>query len=541
VSVYKIAKDNELIDLLFKRELSRRQLLIAAGGLSLAGILAACASSSSTTRVSVDTLTAGVSSLGPQSIDPHYSNQIVDNVPVWYLTTEMLVRRDLNNKFVANLATDWKISADGLTWTFALRSGVKMHDGSTFTARDVATAIKRVKDPFFSPYVTFSPAIANVNVIDDSHVAITTKTPYVTMLDDLPVPIPTDYYNRVGEAEFRLRPMAAGPFTVVAQAVNDRITFQRFPNYFDSRNAPNFKNFILTIVPEESTRVAGLQTGSLDLISSLSAASVLQLKGAKGIRVLKNPDTSIPFIEFYQQSPKNQYYNPKSPILDVRVRQALLMALDRQAISKALYNGDAQPAANLSIPATVGNDPKLKPYPYDPTKAKQLLKDAGASNLSWVLNSQTSNIGIPNLQELCQAMVSYWQAVGVKTEYRPLDPAVFSKLAINNQMEGARLVSASGPSLFEPGHLPDTQLLSTARAPAANDPKLDDLVRRIDATVDIVERTKLGMQYEDYQYETLPTLPIITLPTYVAIGTNVGEWTPRRNSSEFGPFWDLRS
>src|SRR5207249_2626342 len=136
---------------------------------------------------------------------------------------------------------------DGLTWTFTLRDGVKMHDGSTFTARDVATSIDRVlTDKAVNARQSgrdFSNRIADVKIIDDGHVAITTKAPYAFVLNEgfLPPPIPTDYLKKVGSESFTKEPLAAGAFRFLSQKINQEMIYERFDDFWDKSRLPNFK------------------------------------------------------------------------------------------------------------------------------------------------------------------------------------------------------------------------------------------------------------------------------------------------------------
>jgi peptide/nickel transport system substrate-binding protein len=525
---------------LFARTLSRRQMLLATGAVTLAGVLAAC-QNSTTTAASVDTITAGVGTFGAQNADPFIAFQYgSDSYAILAAVTEPLAIRDLTGSLVPNLATSWTTSPDNLTWTFTLRSGVKMQDGSLFTAQDVKTAMDRSKMPDFSGSFgdPFFSAIANVTVIDDSHVSITTHQPYVTMLDDMPPPIPTAYYNKVGEQGYRSQPLGAGAFRFVSQVVNDSMTFQRFDDFWDKSRLPNFKTMILKLLPEEATRVSGLQTGALDIAHGLSALSVQQLSGAKGIRIIRVDNASLANI--YMED-LGRFAAPGLPMQDLRVRQAMIYALDRQTIAKSLYKGFATVPANTCQPIMLGNDNSLTPYPYDPAKAKQLLAAAGQSNMSLTFNTKIGDSGIPDVADLGTAIVSYWEAVGIKVDYKPNEASVYNGLRHTHKMHGCRIVGLNLYAFHEPNFLGDGELLSTSDNAEDNDPILDALIKQIDQTVDITARTKLGTQFSQYIYNNLPTIAVVATPSLIAVGPHVGSWKLQASNAGCGPWWYLHA
>jgi peptide/nickel transport system substrate-binding protein len=538
-------RNSEGLERLITRELSRRHFLLASGALSLGGVLAACSTSPSTTTTNVahtDTLNVGIVSLAKQTGDPHTAYVHPDGTYcIGHSVAEQLVRRDFDAKHVPNLATDWKISSDNLTWTFTLRADVKMQDGSLFSARDIKTALDRViKYPADFPiYAGLTGAIDSYKVIDNTHFSITTKQPWATMLDDMPYPIATDYYNKVGDDQFRKLPIAAGAWRFVSVQTNQSLSFQRFDGFFDKARLPNFKNLNLLIVPEESSRVAGIVSGSLDLAFNLSHNSAQQLasSGAKGVRVLKNnAPCAVPALWLQDFNPTKG--NPNSPLGIQAVRQALIYALDRESIAKNLYQGDAAVATNLVLPSSLGYDSKLKPIPYDPAKAKQLLKDAGHSNLSWNLSSKIADPTITDIQKLCEAMVGYWKAVGVTVTYTPYDSGLLGDLQDSHKLTGAKLAGWTGPSLYEPAVLASNYLTS-ASDNSTNDPKIDSLVQRMLNTPDEAARAKITLEFSDYMYSSQTMPVIVTLPAIVGAGPHVAEYRFLTANPAAGPFWGL--
>jgi peptide/nickel transport system substrate-binding protein len=535
------------LDELFAERLSRRSFLAASGGLSLAGIVAACTTGSQSAGTKFNVLNVGVADLGTQTPDPMYAySHSAMYSPIALNLGEQLVRRTYDGSYVPALATSWQISSDNLTWTFNLRGGVKMHDGSAFTANDLVTAIKRVQDKSntgdFVSNEGLVAAISNINVIDDLHIAITTSSPYFRMFDDLPIPVATAYYNNVGEAQFRKQPVAAGPFKFKSQALNQSMTFTRFADFWDSSRIPNFETLNLVLLPDESTRVAGLQSESIDAISGLSTVAVQQLKGASGIRFLSNPDSVQVNMFFAALNPLHPTPSKTgSPVHDLRVRQAMLYALDRATMAKSLFGGQARPLATLDLPVTLGYDPALTPYGFDPNKAKQLLQDANASGFSFTLVSKSADSGLPQVQDLCQAIVSNWKDVGINAKYQPMEAGLQADLQDSHTFDGGFMFSQQGIKLYDPSYQASHYFSLQSDNVTADDPRLDAYNTQLATTLDAAARLKLAREYDSYLYTTVPALGLFSVDAEYAIGSHVKDWKLQDGNGACGPFWGLRS
>jgi peptide/nickel transport system substrate-binding protein len=534
---------------LFAYEPSRRRVLIGAGGLGLGALLAACTSSASRSNAAPaatgpakhQSLTIGVEGLGTQTPDPHLCRGSGGGYVVLWGIGENLARRDLDETLVPNLATKWGVSADGLSWTFTLRDGVKMHDGSTFTAEDVKTAVERVAGAAaFTPgFAAFTASKPVVKVLDPMHVQIITSTPFATMLDDMPVPIPTRYYHQVGEMSFRAKPKAAGSFQFASQSLNASMTFERFGGFFDPSRLANFKTLKLQIIADEATRVAAMQGGSLDAAHGLGPLSIQQLRQAGNVRVLPVENIGIAFLYFNDLN----YPGRRTPFNDIRVRQALSYAIDRQAIAKSVFKGLAAPTGNFWFPGTAGYDPSLQPAPYDPAKAKSLLRAAGYTSIQLNLGSKNADAVIPVIQELGQALQSYWQAIGVSVKYTPVDPTITSSNnAAKSWPSGAQIAGFPGNLLLDPGTESNIVFDSTGGAPRVNDPQLDGLVSKLRATLNPPSaRNAAAVAVARYVAAHAYALPLVGLNGAVATGPNVREWKQQRSSPYAGPWWYLRA
>jgi peptide/nickel transport system substrate-binding protein len=532
------------IDRFFAYSASRRSVLLGAGGLGLGALLAACGANTQTETTSSgpgkkQALTIGLEGIGKQTPDPHLARSSGGGYVVLWGVGENLARRDLGGKLVPSLAEKWELSSDGLSWTFTLRSGVKMHDGSTFTAEDVKTAVERVAgDDFTAGFAAFKASKPVADVLDPTHVRITTKTPLATLLDDMPVPIPTKYYQQVGDKGFRAKPMAAGSFKFAAQALNRSMTFERFDDFFDADRIANFKTLELRLITDEAARVAAMQSGSIDAVHGLNPLSIQQLKQSKDLKVLSVEGVGVAMLYFNDLN----YPDRKTPFHDIRVRQALSYAIDRNAIAQSVFRATATPIGNYWFKNTPGYDPSLEPTPFDPDKARSLLREAGQSSLKLELGSKNADGVIPDIQQFAQAVQSYWSDIGVTVRYTPVDAAITSSNnAAKSWPSGVQIASFPGNLLLDPGIPSNIVFDSEGGAPRMNDPELDKLVRALRETLEPAARATAGSAVAKYVSEHSYALPVVELNGAVAIGKGVRDWPQQVAQPYAGPWWDLRA
>jgi peptide/nickel transport system substrate-binding protein len=488
---------------------------------------AAAPAATSPAQTTNQTITVAVATLAPQTPDPDlaYGNAF----PIRYNVGEGLVQPDNSGQFVPALATSWSVSPSKLTWTFHLRSGVKMQDGSAFTAQDVATAIDRITNaPLWSNYAAFEANFASVQVVNPLTVEVSTKTPDGALPEELPPPIASAYYKRVGEQYFENHPIAAGPFKFISQVLNSSMTFEVFKGFWDKALIPNFSRLVLDVIPEESTRLAALQSGQVDL-ATFSPQSISQLKSSSGIKVVTSDSVNQAAIFF----PDN-WTGKNTPLRNQLVREALLMAVDRQAIVKSLYDGYAQVPGSWLVPTAPGYDPSVQPYPYDPAKARQLLKEAGASNLSFTFNTYNTSTGVPEVPSLVQALVGYWKAVGVNVTLNELSPTAYIPAVVAHKYGGAELLG-SPASLYDDPYQLYLFYGSDGAYSAAKDPTLDALLEKVRESVSPSARSASAQAVAAYLYQKVYGFPILNTDAIFGVGSRIAKFTPMAGD----PFTDL--
>jgi peptide/nickel transport system substrate-binding protein len=539
-----------MIEELFSRTLSRRAFGVTVGGTSLAYLLAACGTPSLAQGPKVKSLSVGVPDLSLQL----ESIQFGEDISPMHTG---LIFKDAHGKVQPDLAESWTISPDGRTWSFTLRKGVKAHNGSTFTSKDVNAQFERYRKVSAlgggGNQTSMVQAIAHVEMPDDYHIIITTTgQPYATLLFDMPCPIPADYYASVGEDGYNKAPIGYGPFKFVSSTVNQSMVFDVYTDFWDKTRVVNFKTLKLVLLPEESTMLGAMQTGSIDVAYNLTSTSVRQLNGTPGVRIVKANNSAVSFLAFedldpnYKGGPKRLQgigpANPAtSPLHILEVRKALAISIDRAGISKALYAGVGSPATSPTLPTTIGHDTSLKPYPFDPNMARQLLQQAGQSNVTIQLTSLSSDNLIPNVQNLGQAIVSGWKDVGINATYIPIDPATLNDATFNSTVGGVTILSTTGPDDTDIGIYADIHCDSTQNHPQDDDPVMTALVHQLDAILDPAQRVIAGKKVDDYTQSSYVNVPLLWFSGQIPIGPKVASLTLRDGDLGPGPFFYMRA
>jgi peptide/nickel transport system substrate-binding protein len=542
-----------------RRPITRRSFIAGAGS---AVLLAACGSSGNknatgpTTTAGSTTSTGGAAAINPNpatktikvavtTLEEQYPDPgsvVGGNLfPVLWNVADGLLNNNLAGNLVPGLATSWTVSPDHLTWTFNLRSGVLMQDGSPFTATDVKTAIDRVTGPMasnprFVGWVPLQAVFDSVTVINPMQVQIKTKVPYGSLTSSIPAPIATNYYNSVGETHFENFPIAAGPFKFVSQQLNTSMTFSRFDGFWDKTRLTNFPNLIMDIIPDASTKIAAIETGQVDVACGLDPVSATQLASQSNIRLLRNPESAQATVYF----PANWNTTAPSPFKDLRVRKALLMAVDRAGIAKSLYRGYGSVPANVTFPTTLGYDTTTKPYPYDPGQAKQLLQQAGAAGLHIDFTSYSATSSITDIQSLVQAIASYWQQVGCKVNVNIVDAATYLPKVRDHAYGGAVILGSPAQFFFDPGNYYVFYHTKGAYSGVSN-PELDTIINQMRASTDVAVRTSLAGQMGSILYNQLYGLPMVDLDEVHAIGPHVASWQLMAGNPYPGPFWRMEA
>jgi peptide/nickel transport system substrate-binding protein len=324
------------------------------------------------------------------SIDPHQVNIAPNNAVAWHVF-DALTLVDADTRLVPGLATSWR-AVDSTTWEFKLRRGVKFHDGSDFSAEDVVFSMDRAAElgAKGGQFAQFVKPIVSKQIIDPYTIRFKTATPYAMVPYDLNsiYIVSRKAAAGAGTEDFNSGKAAVGtgPFKLAAFKRGDRVELVRNESYWgaaDNKTAA-WDKVSLRILPNDPARTAALLSGDVDAIENIPTADAARFKSNSNFRLEQKVSWRTIFfhLDQYRDAPpgvtdKNGKPLGKNPFKDARVREAIAMAINRQAIVARAMEGFALPASNIVAPPVFGHDASLKPAAYDPEGAKKLLAAAG--------------------------------------------------------------------------------------------------------------------------------------------------------------------
>ena len=370
-------------------------------GFLLLGGLAVARSGAAQAPAAGGTLTFAAGA-DPDSLDP-LNTQSNPGEQVNRMMYDNLVRFNAKMQIEPALAESWTQSPDGLAWTFKLRKGVRFHDGTPFDAKAVKYFFDRVlgdEKPFKASLYT--PFVQGAQVVDDGTVRVMLKQPFAAFLFRLAHSaggIASPAAHQKWGKDLTLHPVGTGPFKFVEWVKGDRVVLERNDGYWGGR--PRLDRVTVKTVREDSARVLMLESGDADLIVNIPPEDIPRLRKDARFAVESIPTARTLYVVINVK---------KKPFDDLRVRQALNYAVNREAIVKSLFQGNAEVIPGIVAPLQNGFA-KLGGYAYDPKKAKELLAQAGVSALKVKLWSPKGRY-VKDF-ELAQAVQQDLAAVGV--------------------------------------------------------------------------------------------------------------------------------
>ena len=456
-----------------------------------------------------------------RTMDPQKFNDII-TANVTKQIYNNLVKTDQNMKIVPDLALKWENPSDKV-WIFHLRKGVFFHNGEEFTAKDVKFTFDRIMDPdTASPGVTHVRQVASVEVLDKYKVKITTKTPFAPLpysLARYELAILNEKAVKAGKNNYGQNPVGTGPFKFVKWIRGDRVILEKNPKYFEG--VPKLDRVVFRGIPEDATRLIELESGGIDLIpSNAPAQEYLRLKDSKKFKAYSVTSQSTQYV----------FYNMKvKPFNNKLVRQALNYAVDKKAIVDAVYFGIGAPSTGPMAPVIWGYDKSLKrePYPYDPKKAKELLKKAGFPNgFKCTLYSDTRTQR-KNVSELVQA---YLSQVGVEVKIELLERGAFLS-AGSKGVNGMGLSGWVGTGDADGALMPiyHTSGIGSVNYSQWSDKVLDAMLEQGQASLDSKKRLEIYKKAQRYIIDEAPQLFLILENTLALSRSNVQGFKPYPN------------
>lgn len=441
---------------------------------------------------------------------------------------------------VPGLAESWEVSPDGLVYTFKLRQGVKFHTTDYFTptrdfnADDVLFSFNRQNDkndPWYGyaggnwEYwvgMDMPNAVKSIEKVDDYTVKITLNAPNAPMLANLAMDfasiVSKEYADKLAaegkQADLNQAPIGTGPFQFVAYQKDAVIRYKAFEQYWGGKQP--IDDLVFAITPDASVRLQKLKAGECHAAPYPNPADIEALKGDDSIQLMDQAGLNIGYLA---------YNTMMKPFDDVRVRKALNMAINKQAILEAVYQVSGQIAKNPIPPTMWSYNDTVQDDPYDPEAAKKLLEEAGVKDLSmkvWAM--PVSRPYNPNARRMAELIQADFAAVGVKVEIVSFEWGEYLKRGQDKARDGALLQGWTGDNGDPDNFL--AVLLGCAGVGGSNranwcDPKFDELVVKARETSDQAERAKLYEQAQVVFKEQAPWATIAHSTTYMPLAKNV--------------------
>lgn len=338
----------------------------------------------------------------PPQLDPQKSSAAVDR-QVYQSLYNTLVDIDSKGKIVPELATSWKISSDGKTYTFNLRKNVKFQDGTIFDAKAVKFNLERELNPkFASPRISEIGVIKNVKILDKYKVQFQLKQPYsplLTILTDRSGMMLSPTAIKKEGANFSNHPVGTGPYQFVERVKQDHITVKVFEGYWGKK--PKVQTILYHPYADGNVRLTNLSSGNVDLVNTIDYKDIDQIK--KNQKLKLDEKDAIGF----QGIALNVH---RAPLNNIKIRQAINLAIDRKAIAKVIFHNYVTPAATPLPASSWAHDSDIKIPNGNTAAAKKLVEESGIKNVHFTLKIPA---GSSQNQQLGQIVQSMLKKVGI--------------------------------------------------------------------------------------------------------------------------------
>ena len=371
----------------------------------------------------------------PVNLDPPQVTDLNSNRVGRRIVETLVTFPEESTQIVPGLAESWTISKDGLQYTFKLRRGITFHDGTPLNAEAVKFSIERQINPNHPAYKLGKYPFANfffgnvkaVEVLSEERVAFLlneARASFIAVLAQGAASIVSPTAVMKWGPDYPTHPVGTGPFRFASWDRGQRVVLEKNPTYW--KYPVKVERVIYRPIVEDQARLTELLTGTLDVIVGVPADFVSQLEQNAKITLLKQVGAHVWYLGMNNQ---------KKPFDDKRVRQALNYAVNKDAIVKDVLKGTGAASRGPVLPGTWGADPALKPYPYDPERAKKLLAEAGyPSGFSTTLWVPESGSGMQAPVAMSTVMQSNLKAVGVNVSLQTMEwGAYLAKLRTKEQ------------------------------------------------------------------------------------------------------------
>ena len=450
-------------------------------------------------------------SLAPTWFDPAETPGIITPFMVLYALHDAIVKPMPEQPLAPSLAQSVSAPEDGLVYDFVVRRDAKFHNGDPVSAEDVKFSFERYRG---TSNDLIKNRVAAVEAPDPQHVRFKLKAPWPDFLTFYAAAsgagwvVPKKYVEQVGEEGFMKAPVGAGPYKFVTFTPGVELVLEAFDQYW--RKIPSVKRLVFRSIPEETTRLAALQHGEIDIAYNIRGELAEELRRTPGLTLKPVYTPGTFWLDFPER------WDPKSPWHDERVRRAASLAIDRNSINEALSLGYSR-ITNSIIPDSFEFYWKPPSAVFDPTKAKQLLAEAGYPNGfdagDYYCDSSFANLG--------EAVLDNLQAVGIRAKLRPLERAAFLGGNINKKFKN--IIQDGNAALGTAATRIEAFVVKGGAQAYGSYPEIDALYQQQAVELDHTKRATILEKIQQLVHERAIYAPIFQFSVLEGVGPRVGE------------------
>ena len=471
-------------------------------------IFTGCGEKKEAAKPTKDTLVYAQLSEG-KTLDPQDSTEQYSQVVTTQIYDRLVEVDEMTGQLIPGLAEKWE-RVDDLSLILHLNKEAKFHNGDPLKASDIKFTLERAKTK--SKVAHLYKAIKNIEIIDDNTVKISTEQPFAPLLNHLShksaAILSEKYYKEVGDKYFE-KPIGTGPYKFKEWIVGEKIALEANDVYFKGK--PAIKNVIIKGIPEENSRVIGLETGEIDIAEGIATIGRKAIEENKNLTLMENPSTSVAYLGF----------SLKKPILqDREVRRAISMGINREEIIKGLMFGDVKIANGFLAPAVFGYSKDSKVLEFNKEEAKKIIESKGLTGAK--LSLVTSNNQLrAQIAEIMQAQL---KEIGLDISVQTLEWGAFLTATGNGDLD--MFMMGWGPSTYDGdyGLYPNfhsSQFGTNGNRTFYSNPKVDELLDNAKKEMDVEKRRAMYTEVINIINEDAPVLPLNYSNTIIGVSNNL--------------------
>jgi len=452
-------------------------------------------------------------SISPTLFDPAEYQGSITSMMTFYALHDALFKLMPGQAMAPGLAESWSVTRDGLTYEFLLRKNVRFHNGDVMTADDVKFSVERYRGTVAT---LLKDKVAAIDVVDPHRVRIRLREPWPDFMTFFGTPatgagwiVPKRYVERVGDEGFKRAPVGAGPYRFISFTPGVQLVLEAYEGFW--RKMPTVKRLVFLSVPDESTRLAMLKRGEVDIAYNIRGPLAEEVQRTPGLNLTR----ALLAATFWVDFTKGQW-DPRSPWHDRRVRLAVALAIDRHAINQAETLGFSRQASSI-IPVGFEFAWSAPPISYDPAQAKRLLAEAGYPN---GLDAGDYVCEIP-FASVGEAVITYLGAVGIRTRLRPLERAAFGTYA--REKKATHLLQGQSSSFGNAVTRIERHMVSGGDLAFGSYTEIDELFKQQAKEPDRAKREALLHAIQRIAYERVMFAPIWQVAQLNGVRTRIDQ------------------